>query len=186
MNKLIFGMDYLNIVQSYDGKFTHYKQMDYPIDVMGRDSAGRDWFWCPCDQVTVKRVYGVGTQGVNTVWVESDTPVDLADGTCDIVTIMFVHPEDDDMSRLKVGQCFCRGERMFREGNDGSKLGLSTGNHLHISVAKGKFVPPYGWYQNKNGAWDILGKPIKPEQSFYVDQTKTKVINTCGLNFKPC
>lgn len=183
MNKLIFGMDYLNIVQGYGSGWTHGKQLDYPIDVMGKDTAGRDFFSCPCDSMTVKRIYGVGGNGVNTIWLTSDSPVDLANGNTSTVTIMFTHPEDDDLSKLKVGQTFKRGEKMFREGNDGYKQGLSTGNHLHISVALGNFVSPYGWYQNKNGAWDICGKPIKPEDAFFISK-ETRIINNFGLKFK--
>ena len=99
----------------------------------------------------------------------------------DYVTIMVIHPNDDTLSKLKEGQKFKRGEKMFLEGNDGN----ATGYHFHISAATGKFTGS-GWTQNSKSSWVLstTGKTIKPEQAFWVDDTFTTIKSAGGITFK--
>jgi hypothetical protein len=78
--------------------------------------------------MVIKRIY---TAGTNTIWLESTTPVKMPCGT-DYVTMMVIHPNDDTLSGLYVGQKFTRKQAMFTEGMDGA-----TANHFHISVGTG-------------------------------------------------
>ncbi len=184
-NYLVFPMECLNISQGYGGTTSHLPHntgtpKDWPIDCAGKDT-GRDWFLCPCDEVKVVRIYGVGGKGTNTVWLESTKKVIFADETVDYAAMQVTHPNDDDLKKLKVGQKFKRGERMFREGTDGA-----TANHLHISVGKGK-IKGTGWEQNTKGKWVLTttGGAVKPEKAFYVDKKITgKVIKTQGISFE--
>lgn len=146
---------------------------DYPFDECCGDT-GRGYFYCPCDKMKVVKKY---TAGINTIWLESVTPVVMPIGT-NYVTIMVEHMNDDDMQKLYVGQIFSRGEKMFREGKDGT-----TGNHFHISVGTGK-KNGTGWLKNSNGAWvlDVNGEPLKSNEAFFVDGTK--IINSKGYVFK--
>ena len=183
MNYLIYPTKKMYISQSYDGKYSHIKSstgtpFDYPID----ESCGsneRDYFYCPCDEVVIKKIYGVGAKGTNTIWMSSTNKVKLANGTEDYITIMVVHPNDDTLKGIKVGQKYKRGAKMFREGNDGN----ATGYHFHISVSCGRFSGN-GWVKNNKGAWVITGRAIKPEDAFFIDDSFTKIINNRGLNFK--
>ena len=183
-NYLIFPMKYLNVTQTYAGKTSHLPHTtgtpkDYPVDLGGYDS-GRDWVYCPCDEIKIVRIYGVGNSGTNTIWLTSTDKVIFADGTSDYVTIQFTHSNDDDLKYLKVGQVFMRDDKMFREGKDGA-----TANHIHLSVGKGK-SKGNGWAKNSNGKWVLTttGGAIKPEKAFYVDEDFTVIKKTGGLNFK--
>lgn len=180
--KLLYPCKTMKISQTYKGNFSHEPNRtgspaDYPIDEAGADR-GRDYFFAPCD-LKVVRIYGVGAAGANTIWLESLEPVDMPSGK-DYVTIMVVHPEDDDLKPFKVGQAFKQGAKLFREGTDGR----ATGNHFHISVATGK-IKGTGWKQNTKGAWVIqtTGKPLKPEEAFFLPDD-IKVIDDGGLAFK--
>ena len=183
-NYLIYPTKIMSITQNYADNFSHKPNStgkpiyDYPIDE-NCGSTGRDYFYCPCDEIVIKRIYGVGSSGANTIWLQSTSKVVFANGEEDYCTILVTHPNDDTLKSLKVGQTFKRKEKMFLEGKDGN----ATGNHFHISVAKGKFVYS-GWKKNNLGAWCITGKPVKPEDAFFVDLEFTTIKKTNGLTFK--
>ena len=183
-NYLIYPTKIMSITQNYSDNFSHKPNStgkpiyDYPIDE-NCGSTGRDYFYCPCDEIVIKRIYGVGASGANTIWLQSTSKVVFANGEEDYCTILVTHPNDDTLKSLKVGQTFKRKEKMFLEGKDGN----ATGNHFHISVAKSKFVYS-GWKKNNLGAWCITGKPIKPEEAFFIDREFTTIKKTAGLKFK--
>ena len=183
-NYLIYPTKIMSITQNYADNFSHKPNSDgkpiydYPIDE-NCGTTGRDYFCCPCDEVEIKRIYGVGSSGANTIWLQSTSKVVFANGEEDYCTILVTHPNDDTLKPLKVGQTFKRKEKMFLEGKDGN----ATGNHFHISVSKGKFVYS-GWKKNNLGAWCITGKPIKPEEAFFIDREFTTIKKTAGLKFK--
>lgn len=128
----------------------------------------------------VKRVYGVGTRGVNTLWLESTTKVHFADGTRDYFTMLITHPDDKDLKGITVGKRFKRGEKITLEGKDGA-----TGNHFHISGGKGKFRGN-GWLCNSRGKYvlNCTGGTFKPEKLFFIDPKFTKVMSKGGIAFK--
>lgn len=176
MNYLVYPLTTMRITQSYTGTFSHEKYLkgkpnSYPWDEGGKDG-GRDWLICPCDEMEIKRIY---TTGANTIWLQSTTKVKTPTFE-DFITLMVVHPNDDDISKLKVGQKFKRGQQIVREGTDGR----ATGNHFHFEIGKGKFVPN-GWTKNNLGAWVLTTSPRKPEECFYLD--KTTVIDRKNLDF---
>ena len=183
-NYLIYPCRTMRITQSYKGKTSHLPHTegnpkDYPIDE-GCSNTSRDYICCPCDSMTVKRTYGVGNGGTNTIWLESDKKVSFADGTRDYFTMLITHPDDDDLKKLSVGQSFIRKEKICREGKDGA-----TANHLHISGGKGK-IAQNGWVKNSKGKWvlTVTGKTEKPENLFFVDNEFTKILSSGGLNFR--
>lgn len=182
-NYLTYPTKKMYISQSYNGSYSHKKYIDgtpkdYPIDESCGGS-GRDYFYCPCDEMIVKKIYGVGTNGTNTIWLESTSEVVLANNKTSFVTIMVLHPNDDTLKNIKVGDKFKRGQAMFLEGTDGN----ATGNHFHISVSASKYISG-GWQENNKGAWVIKGNPIKPEDAFFVDENFTEIFNSRSLNFK--
>lgn len=183
-NYCVYPCEILRITQTYLGKTSHYPHTvgsvrDYPIDEGCKDS-GRSWLLCPCDELKIVKIYGVGSGGTNTIWFVSTTPCDFPDGTKGYLVLLVTHPNDDDLKKLKVGQTFKRGEKICREGTDGA-----TANHFHISVGKGK-MKGTGWARNSKGKWVLTatGGTFKPEKIFYIDPKITTVVNTLGLDFK--
>lgn len=183
-NYLIYPLKTMRITQTYLGKTSHLphtqaEKADYPIDEGGSDT-GRDYIYCPLDEMVVKRIYGIGSGGTNTIWLESTQKALFADGSEDYCVLMIIHPNDDDLRKISVGQVFTRKEKICREGSDGA-----TANHLHLSVGQGK-IKGNGWIKNSNGKWvlAVAGKTMKPENAFYVDETFTKIMNSKGLSFK--
>lgn len=184
-NYLVYPVKNMNITQTYSGKTSHLynstgSPRDYPFDEAG-GSAGREYMYCPCDEMILKRIYGVGNGGTNTIWLQSTKKVVFADGTSDYFTLMVIHPNDYDLKKLKVGQLFKRGEKICREGTDG----ISTGNHFHFSGGKGK-MKGLGWVLNSKDKWVlyVTNETEKPEKLFYIDSSFTKVIKNGSLSFK--
>lgn len=183
-NYLTYPCKTMRITQSYDGKVSHIKHLngkpkDYSIDEGGKDG-GRDSMYCPCDEMVLSKIRGVGADGTNTIWLTSTKPVVCPDGYEGIVTLQAIHPNDDDLKKLKVGQKFKRGEFICREGSDGA-----SGNHFHFAVGKGKFTGT-GWVKNNLGAWVLTttGGAIKPEDAFFIDPKFTTIKDAKGLKFK--
>lgn len=184
MNYLIYPLKVMNITQGYDSTYSHRNHnlgtpKDYPIDDNGGSSKKDAYFYCPCDEMVIKKIYGIGTQAGNTLWLESTTPV-VTPAFVDYVAIIIVHPNDADFKGLKVGQKFRRGEKIILEGDDGK----ATGYHFHISVGRGKLVGT-GWIKNSKGIWVIRTTEggVKPQNAFFIDQDFTKVKNAGGIPF---
>ena len=180
-NYLTYPCKILRITQNYNGTASHSPHTtgspkDYPIDEACKDT-GRDWLYCPCDEMVVKRNY---TAGTNTLWLESTNKVDFADGTSNYFSMLITHPNNDDMKNCPVGKVFKRGDKICREGMDGA-----TANHLHISGGKGQ-ITGNGWTKNTKGKWVLTttNGAYKPEKLFYIDLAFTTVINKGGLTFK--
>lgn len=183
-NTLIYPCKHMRITQSYNGNVSHKPHTtgnikDYPIDE-GCESTGRSFIYCPCDKMVLKRIYGVGTKGTNTIWLESTSKVNFADKTQDYFTMMITHSDDEELKKLKVGDVFSRFDPICLEGKDGA-----TAYHFHISVGKGK-IKGNGWSKNSNDKWVLTTTKgaYKPEKLFYVDKSFTKVISSGYLKFK--
>lgn len=183
-NYLIYPCKVMRITQNYNGKTSHYPHTvgspkDYPIDEGCKDT-GKDPIYCPCDEMVAKRVYGVGTRGVNTLWLESTTKVHFADGTRDYFTMLITHPDDVNLKGIAVGKRYKRGDKITLEGKDGA-----TANHFHISGGKGK-MKGNGWVANSRGKYVLTttGGTFKPEKLFFIDPKFTKVMSKGGIAFK--
>ena len=183
-NYAIYPMKYIHIVQNHKGITSHLPHntgtpKDYPVDDGGHDY-GRDWVFCPCDEMKVIRIYGVGNSGTNTIWLTSTKKVNFADGTSDYLTGMFIHSNDDDLSKIKVGQKFSRLQAMFREGTDGA-----SANHIHFAFGKGK-VKGNGWEKNTSGKWVLTttGGCFPVDKLLYIDRAFTKIEKDGGYVFK--
>lgn len=185
MQYLKYPTKIMGISQNYNGKYSHYDESHgnpcaYPIDE-ACGSKSRDYFYAPCDLI-IRRIYGLGNKGTNTIWMESISKVKLANGKESIVTIRVTHPEDEDLKKYRVGQTFKQGDKMFREGKDGN----ATGNHFHIEINTCSFskLSGNGWLKNNKGAWVTSPNSIKPEEAFHIDKSFTTIKNSQGLKFK--
>lgn len=188
-NYLTYPCKHLRITQTYYGGRSHKPHtygnfVDYPWDEGGAGSGtsgGAEVFYCPCNEMIVKRIYGVGGSGVNTIFLESTSPVVFADGGTDYVSIQVTHSNDADLKGYKVGQKFTRGTAICKEGTDG---GVDA--HLHLSAGKGTFSTDLCWGTNSNGKSCIRTTKgtFKPEELFYIDTNFTTPKHNAGLNFK--
>lgn len=183
-NYAIYPFKNLRITQTYSGATSHKPHTtgspkDYPVDEGGLNT-GKESCFCPCDEIVVIRVYGVGNRGVNTIFWESTTPCSLADGTTDYLCGMFTHTVDSDLKGIKAGTKFKRGQIVCKEGTDGG-----VGMHLHMSFGKGKLTGN-GWTCNTKGKYVLTCThgTFKPEQLLYIDDKFTTVKDTKGLKFK--
>ena len=184
-NYLTYPCKVMNITQGYTESYTHSQHnagspKDYPWDEACSGS-GRDWMYCPCDEIKVMRIVGVGNGYTNTIWLQSTSKALFADGTSDYFTMLITHPNDDDLKKIKSGQLFTRGQQICREGTDGQ----ATGNHFHFSAGKGKYKGN-GWVENSKGKWVLTCSvsAFEPEELFYIDPLFTEIRNSKGLNFK--
>lgn len=183
MNYLTYPFKVMNITQGYNDNFTHKRHSegdlkDYPIDD-ACGSGSNSYFYCPCDEMVVKKVYGVGLKASNTVWLESTSPVVTPTFT-DFITIMVVHPEDKDLKNIYKGKIYKRGEALFPKGADG----YATGPHFHIALGRGK-MSALGWAKNNLGLWILKTTQynIKPEHGMFIDKNFTSVKSAQNLNF---
>lgn len=183
-NYLIYPCRVMRITQNCSGTTSHLPHKkgypsDYPIDE-GCDDSKRSYIYCPCDEMKIVRIYGVGSGGTNTLWLESTSKVLFADGTKDFFTLMVVHPDDDDLKTLRPGQTFKRKEKICREGKDGA-----SANHFHISGGKGK-LKGNGWIKNSRGKWvlTVTVRACRPEALFFIDPDFTRVIDRKGISFR--
>lgn len=180
---LTYPFKTMRITQTYNGGTSHRPHTtgspkDYPIDEGGKDG-GRDAMYAPCD-VKIVRIYGVGTGGTNSMWVQSTEKVTFANGKTDYMTMQITHPNDSDLRRLKVGQVVRKRNILCYEGTDGA-----TGNHIHLSIGMGTMTGN-GWTLNSNNKWVLTTSngTVKPEAAFYVDPKFTKIDDSNGLKFK--
>lgn len=186
MNRLIYPLKKVAITQTYNGEASHKPHTtglpkDYPIDDNGGDSSRSAYFYCPCDEIVIVRVYGVGASGTNTIFMRSTSPVQFANGEKDYACILVTHPDDDTLKGFKEGQKFSRKQPMFIEGKDGQ----ATGYHFHISVGKGDFIDK-GWVKNSKDKWvlNTTNGSLKPEDAFFIDEEFTEIVDKKKLKFK--
>lgn len=183
-NYLTYPSKIMRITQSYDGQTSHLPHMtgtpkEFALDE-GEKDGGRGWFYCGCASMRVAKLTGVGSKGTNALYLTSTTPVKLANRKESIITLQLVHPNDDDLKKLHEGQIFRRGDRICREGTDGT-----SANHVHLAVGLGTIVGT-GWQKNSKGKWVLVttGGPIKPEDAFFIDPDFTTVKDSKGLKFE--
>lgn len=165
MENAIFMMDYLNVTQTANNNFSHKGCL--AIDIAGLDT-GIDTLKSPFTG-TIKRIYSDN----NAVWIESNDKVRYADGTIDYMTVLTMH---NNSTSLKVGDVIKQGTPYYKEGT----RGYATGNHIHLSVGKGKFTGS-GWYQNSNGNW-CINNQYDVYKALFLDNN-TKIINSGGYNW---
>jgi len=186
VNYAVYPTKHMNITQNHYGAYSHsnnsastanYK--DYPVDEACQAANTRSYMYCPCDKMEIKRITGVGQSSTNTIWLQSTEKVYMPCGY-DYLTMMVIHPNDDTLQDLYVGQKFNRGDPMFLEGDDGH----ATGYHFHISAAKGTYTSS-GWIQNSLGAWVLYGcgTNVTISDAFYLDSGFTTVINSSTYTF---
>lgn len=182
MNYLTYPFKYMRITQNYNGSTSHYghshgSPADYPVDEGGKDT-GRDPMYAPCD-LFVRRVWGVGNSGVNTLFVQSRKKMLTPCGKYDYICMQITHENDEDLKKYKAGDLIPAKTVICREGTDGA-----TGNHIHLSVGLGAFVGNC-WRKNSKGKYVLTttNGTLKPEQAFFIDRSFTTVMNAGSIKW---
>lgn len=115
----LFPLEYMNI--------SNPEHQLYAIDFLGWSSTGRRYD-CPCYAPFSGSVVYTGNDHNMIYW--SSNPVRCADGTLSDVTVLVAH---SNTAPSGVGTTFTQGDLWYHTGN----YGVSTGDHLHMEVAKG-------------------------------------------------
>lgn len=165
MEKILFPMKYMRLTTGVN-MLSHLGSN--AIDIAGKDTSKENAF-APFTG-TIKKVYKNG----NTVWIQSNSPVQYADGTVDFATASFTH--DNDVSNLWVGKVINQGEVFYQEGTANA-----VGAHIHLEIGRGKFTGA-GWYQNKYGNW-VISNSYEPWKAFWL-KTDTIVLNSMNYPWK--
>lgn len=166
MEKAVLMLNALNVSQKANGVFSHIG--DKSLDLSGGDT-GIESLRAPFTGI-IKRIYS----NTNSVWLESIDKVKYADGIVDYMTVMTMH--DNDVSNLKVGDIIKQGSVYYEEG----RQGYTTGNHIHLSVGRGKFTGN-GWALNDEGSW-IINNQYDVHKALYL-YDGVKIVNSGGYNW---
>ena len=133
------------------------------IDFLGWDANGRV-FDCPCYAPFSGRVVYTGNDHNMIYW--STNPVRCADGTLSDVSVLVAH---SNTSPAIVGSVMTQGDLWYHTGN----YGWSSGDHLHMEVAKGHVM----W--DASGQW--LNNPAHLYDVVYVNDVT--IVDGAGYNW---
>lgn len=113
-----------------------------------------------------------------TIWFQSDNKVRYADGTCDYMTVIFMHGKN---ATSLLGRSFKQGESFYVLGGTGPAGPNTYAVHLHIEVYKGR-ISPAGTIIDASSAWSYRGN-VYPNKAFYVKSSITTIMNAYGYAF---
>lgn len=181
MNYFVYPLKIMRITQNYNGETSHkinwYKSKnykDYPIDDGGKDG-GRDGIYCPCDEMVVTAIRGLGNNKItNTIWLVSTEKVSTPTFN-DYAFMTLTHSNDVDFKNIKVGTKFKRGQLIVREGED-----YKVATHIHMVFGRGHCD---NWVKNSNNAYVMKGNTLKPEEVCYIDKNFTVIKNSGGIKW---
>ena len=132
----LFPMEGFHISQTDYGTYSHGGGAVYwATDYLGWGDSGRI-LRCPCyAPVDIKLIFKNQTNSMS-VW-ESLTPVHLANGTINYLTITCYHDNDiEDGNYYSVGTIKLQGEEFFKTGTGGNV----SGDHLHLETGYGRYT----------------------------------------------
>ncbi len=109
----------------------------------------------------------------NGVWLQSIEKVKYANGTCNYMTVMFLHGSNyaDVLSLYKNGTIIPQGTDFYRIGGKGPKGDNQYGKHFHIEVIEGK-----------TGLWSKGN--VYAYDAFFINTSKTTKIVNPGIKRK--
>lgn len=170
-------MNHLRITQDENGSYSHTGSK--AIDWGGKDT-GADVVFAPFDLVVTR----VRPRANGEVYVQSTEPVLCADGTTNIISMIFIH---GDNRHLKEGQIIKQGMPFYKEGGWGSNNPNKFGKHLHTEVAKGKIRPfqsPNG-LRSKNGMVYVIQNQVAHRSIFFVPSDTEIMTEKHGFKILP-
>ena len=147
LENALFPLEYMYLTQG-ENTGNHTGNSSLAMDFQGWGSSGRIYN-CPYySPISLQCVYLDGTSGV---YFESLNMVNFIDGTVDYLSIAFAH--DDNWQSNYVGKTFNQGDLIGHTGTSG----VATGDHVHIQIARGKFINYSNFIVNTKSLYDTLG-----------------------------
>lgn len=183
MEVALYPFEYMRITQRHDegNHLAHWSPTpnplysDKPWDEACKDG-GRSYF-TPFNDFKVIQKLGnqksgcsVRLQSVKELKIPSSkTPVKLE--------LTLTHMNEDNMKKIQVGQIIKKGDKILLEGLSGE----TSGYHFHCTVNTGLYS---GFIKNSNKKYVFAyKKSLLPDEAFYVDTSKTQIINAKKYNF---
>lgn len=181
MEVALYPFEYMRITQRHDegNHLAHWNPFkecsDKPWDEALEDG-GRGYF-TPFNDYKIVEKLGTVKTGL-TVRLETINKVKIPFQKKPVILeITLTHLNKDDFDKIQVGEILKKGSKKIREGTSGN----ATGNHFHVTANIGFY---HGFKRNGNGKWCFAyDKSLTPEQAFYVDTSKTYIINRKGYYF---
>ncbi len=150
----LFPLEYLRMSQG--------EHQLYAMDFLGWNSLGRVYD-CPCyAPFSCEVVSTVGTGNNMICW--SVSPVRFVDGTLDYATVLVAH---SNTSAPAIGTSFVQGQLWYHTGN----AGVSTGDHLHMEVARGHV------------RWDSTGTHLTNPYHLYDMMAVNNTVISLGMGY---
>ena len=183
MEVALYPFNYMRITQRHDegNHLKHWSPTPYPLytdkpwDEACKDS-GKSYF-TPFNDFKIVEKLGnqksgcsVRLQSVNLLKIPyQKDPVRLE--------LTLTHMDEDNFKKVKVGEILKKGTKVLMEGTSGS----ASGNHFHCTVNMGVYS---GFYKNSNNK-NVFAykKSLLPDEAFYVDTSKTQILNSKKYNF---
>lgn len=183
MEVALYPFEYMRITQRHD-EGNHLKHWnptpnpfytDKPWDEACLDS-GKSYFVPQNDFKVIEKLgnqktgCSVRLESVNKLKIPKEKePIKLE--------LTLTHMNEENFNKVKEGQILKKGSKILMEGTSGS----ASGNHFHCTVNVGGYS---GFIKNSNGKYVFAyKKSLLPNEAFYVDTTKTQILNSKKYNF---
>ena len=183
MEYAIFPMKTVNISVRYSENHLGWDLCGNSIKLEDREE-----FYAPC-RVKVIGILSRDTTGYfNTVLFGTcdkdgnKAPVKCEDDVPRVLTFACTHMENDDFKNMNyyIGQIFESGQICYKEGNNGSDVGKSNGNHVHLEVG-------LDWQETKEGSSlknTVDNNVILISNTFRILDGFNEIKNSNGYGFK--
>ena len=150
----LFPLEYIRMSQG--------EHQQLAMDFLGWNSLGRVYD-CPCYAPFSGQVVSTVGTGNNMIYW-SASRVRFVDGTLDYATILVAH---SDTPPASVGTNYTQGQLFYHTGN----TGVSTGDHLHLEVAKGHV------------RWDSTGTHLENPYHIYDMMATNDTVISLGMGY---
>ncbi len=183
MEVALYPFEYMRITQRHDegNHIPHWSPTPYPLltdkpwDEACKD-VGKSYFTPYNDFKIVEKLgnqrtgCSVRLESVNLLKIPfQKEPVKLE--------LTLTHMNQDNFDKVKVGQILTKGSKILMEGTSGQ----ASGNHFHCTANIGAYE---GFYRNSNNKYVFAyKKSLLPNEAFYVDTSKTEILNSKKYNF---
>ena len=175
MEVALYPFEYMRITQRHDegNHLPHWNPFkicsDKPWDEALEDG-GRGYF-APLNDYRVVEKLGTEKTGFS-IRIETVNKVKIPFQKQPVVLeLTLTHLNKDDFDKIQVGEILKKGTKKIREGTSGQ----ASGNHFHVTANIGFY---HGFKKNGNNKWCfVYDKSLTPDEAFYVDTSKTYIIN---------
>lgn len=188
MEVALYPFEYMRITQRHDegNHLAHWYPKpnplysDKPWDEACKDG-GKSYF-TPFNDYKVIELMGNQTKGCS-VRLESVNKLKIPIYEEPVkIELTLTHMDESNMKKVKVGDILKKGSKILMEGTSG----ITKGAHFHCTINVGVYS---GYYKNSNKKYVFAyKKSLLPNEAFYVDTTKTEILNSkkyvfIGVNY---